>query len=463
MKKIFINWSLAVIGIAMFTSCSDSDNNDPAAPAPNVESAFVVAGTVTTQQGDANYLLNSESLTTGTITTYKNGFEVDPGSYWVYFKNKYLYRLAYNQGDAGLSSSYILTSNGNIQERSNRYTIKRFTSYGVYNDNIITSSTGNLGAAYADANGYEPKGFLFNFLNTIDQTYTSVDEIIYSENYLGNGEYVTLSGYQQVGEKIFTAPIPMGLSKYGVAADGGKYVKYPDLVKTESGGSNSSAYEEGELQWTQYPNEAFIAIYPNSNFNQTPKLIRTDKISYASGRFKSQYYQTIWATNNGDIYVFSPSYAKSMTSEVQRTTLPAGVVRIKNGTEEFDANYYCNIEALASGRSFLRCWYISDNYFLMQMYDRPLTEANFVAVELAIFDASNNTLTSVKGLPDASLISDFGTSPYMENGVAYMPVTTTDSALPTIYKIDASTGTATAGLQVEATKISAVGKLTVAN
>ena len=34
-----------------------------------------------------------------------------------------------------------------------------------------------------------------------------------------------------------------------------------DLVKTEDGGSNSSSYKKGELQWTQYPNKCWVAIF----------------------------------------------------------------------------------------------------------------------------------------------------------------------------------------------------------
>ncbi|WP_420511677.1 DUF4374 domain-containing protein, partial [Klebsiella pneumoniae] len=89
------------------------------------------------------------------------------------------------------------------------------------------------------------------------------------------------------------------------------------------------------------------------------KIIETDKISYACGRFKSQYYQTIWAADNGDIYVFSPSYAKTMADKRQQTTLDAGVVRIKAGTEEFDPDYYYSIEAQTGGKSFIRCWHIT--------------------------------------------------------------------------------------------------------
>jgi len=84
----------------------------------------------------------------------------------------------------------------------------------------------------------------------------------------GNGEFVTLAGILQANGRIYSAAIPMGLSKYGVKAEGGKYVKYPELVKTESGGSGSGAYEKGELQWTQYPNEAWVAIYANEKFRE---------------------------------------------------------------------------------------------------------------------------------------------------------------------------------------------------
>ena len=69
------------------------------------------------------------------------------------------------------------------------------------------------------------------------------------------------------------------------------------------------------------------------------------------------------AADNGDVYVFSPSYAKTMDDARQQTTLPAGVVRIPNGTEDFD-DYYCDLEAQSGGKSFLRCWHITGDSFL---------------------------------------------------------------------------------------------------
>lgn len=447
----------AVLGAALFTSCSDDIANPDSGTDenPSAVSSYVVSATV----GDANYLLTADKVNEGSVSAKSNGLTTEAGSQWIYFKNQYLYRLVYNQGSAGVTSSYVLNSKGKIEERDNTYEIKRFTSFGTYNDYIITSSTGDLGSNLADANGYLPKGFLLSYLDVKNETFTTNTATLMSENYLGNGEFVTLAGILQSNGKIYSAPIPMGLSKYGVKADGGKYVKYPELVKTESGGSASSAYEKGELQWTQHPNEAWVAIYSNEKF-ENPKLIKTDKISYACGRYKSQYYQAIWAADNGDIYVFSPSYAKTMTADVQKTTLPAGVVRIKSGTEAFDEAYYCNLEEQTGGKSFLRTWHIAEDYFLMLMYDRPLTETGFVATELAVYKGEDKKLTYISGIPSANVISGFGNTVYTENGKAYIAVTTTDGNQPALYEINPKTATATRGLTVEAEQISSVGRLT---
>ena len=343
--------------------------------------------------------------------------------------------------------------------------MKRFTTYGIYDKYIMTLSSGDGPTEWADENGYVPQSFLVSLLDVAAQTKTDNDtknEAYLSENFLGNGEYVTLAGILEHNSKIYSVAVPMGLSQYGTKNGNGKWILpgNEDLVKTESGGSNSSAYEKDELLWTQYPNSCWVAIFDDATFTNK-KIIKTDKISYACGRFKSQYYQTIWEAGNGDVYVFSPSYAKTMKDARQQTTLPAGVVRIPNGQEDFDS-YYCDLEKQSGGKSFLRCWHIADDYFLLLMYDRPLTETGFEAKELAVFKAESKKLTYVTGLPSADLISGFGNTLYAENGYAYMAVTTTDG-YPAVYKIDPSSATATKGVAVEATQITGIGKLSPLN
>ena len=424
MKKNFFLAGLfatAMTGLAL-TSCTDTEvpgggNNN------ETKGDFVVAASVTASGNTTNVLLTSKTLDEGSVSTVNNGLVNDGASQWVFYKDQYLYGLTYNQGNAGTTRSYIMNSANEVQARSGEFAVKRFTTYGIYDKYIITASTGDGPTEYADDKQYLPKMFLLSYLDVAAETFKTNDTKVkayMSENFLGNGEFVTLAGILEHNKKIYSAAVPMGLSQYGAAVDGGKYILPGNetLVKTEDGGSNSSAYKKGELQWTQYPNECWVAIFDDAAMT-TKKLIKTDKISYACGRFKSQYYQTIWEADNGDIYVFSPSYAKTMSDVRQRTTLPAGVVRIPDGQEDFDS-YYCDLEEQSGGKSFLRCWHIADDYFLLLMYDRPLTETGFEAKELAVFKAGSKKLTYVTGLPSADLISGFGNTPYTENGYAYM-------------------------------------------
>lgn len=469
MKKNFFLTGLfatAMAGLTL-TACDDDPSiggGDGGDDDNNAE--YVIAASVTASGNTTNVLVNAESLDEGTVTTINNGVVNDGATYWVFFKEQYLYALTYNQGEAGGTRSYIMDASGELKKRSAEFGVKRFTTYGIYDKYIMTSSTGDGPTEWNDENGYTPKVFLLSYLDPAAETFTTNDtqnKAYLSENFLSTGEYVTLSGMLEHNNKIYTAAVPMGLSQYGTKDQNGKWVLpgNEDLVKKESGGSNSSAYKKDELQWTQYPNECWVAIFDDATMT-SKKLIKTDKISYAAGRMKSQYYQMIWAADNGDVYVFSPSFAKTMTDARQKTTLPAGVVRIPSGSTEFD-DYYCNLEALTNGNSFLRSWHIADDYFMLLMYDRPLTETGYVANQLAIFKAGDKKLTYVTGLPSTDQISGFGNEPYVEKGNAYVTVTFNEGGgNPAIYKIDPATATATKGLTIEATQVSGVGKLTAA-
>lgn len=455
--------ALSTIALAVVAACETNTNiptggtqdNDAVRP-------YVLATQGTFTGNTTNALVTASDLNSG-VVGMTNGLVNDGASYWVFYGDKYLYGLTYNQGNAGTTRSYVMNEDYTLVARPAEYAVRRFTTFGIYDRYIMTFSTGDGPAEWADANGFIPKSFLVSYLDVEAETYATnntLEEHYLSENFLGNGEFVTLAGVEEVDGKIFSAAVPMGLSQYGVKAEGGKWVKpgNEDLVKTEAGGSGSGAYKEGELQWTQYPDECWVAIFEDETLAER-KLIRTDKISYACGRNKSQYYQMIWTAESGDVYVFSPSYAKSMADERQQTTLPAGVVRIKAGTEEFDPSYYVNIEALTNGISFLRTWYIGGSKFLMLMYDMPLAPATtMTASRLAIFDVESASLTYVEGLPSAERISGFGTAPYSEDGKCYIAVTLTDDH-PAIYAIDAATAVATKGLTVEATQIGGIGRL----
>lgn len=459
--KIFIKLFIAVVALVAAVAC---ETNIPTERPydPSVERPYVIASEGTFSNSTTNALLSASTLDEGVIGM-EHGLVNDGASYWVFWGDKYLYGLTYNQGNAGTTRSYVMNDDYSLSARSAEYAVRRFTTVGIYDKYIMTTSTGDGPTEWADENGFLPKSILVSLLDVEAETYTTnntLEEHYLAENFLGNGEFVTLAGIEQVGDRIYSAAVPMGLSQYGVKADGGKWIRegYADLVKTEAGGSGSGAYKAGELQWTQYPDECWIAIFTDQTL-ATRTLIKSDKISYAAGRNKSQYYQMVWGTESGDVYVFSPSYAKTMSDERQRTTLPAGVVRIKAGEMEFDDSYYVNLEELSGGLSFQRTWYIGDMKFLMLMYDSVLEPGkSMVANKIAIFDAENSTLSEVTGLPAATSITGFGNAPFVEGGKVYIAVTLSDG-YPSIYVIDPKTAVAECGITVQATKIGAIGRM----
>ncbi len=473
MKKNYFSWALMAalsFGCTFMAACSDddSDNNGTNDSATGTPGETISRFVIVADAGDASYLATSETLDEGTLSISGNGLETESGANWIFYNESYLFNFQYNQGNAGTGFSYKLNSSGTMSE-DRQYTYNRTTSYGTWGDYVITSST-SAGDSEQDEDGNYAYYLYFNYLSVLDGSTTTGSRI--AENFLGNGEYVTFSGFVEANGYLYTSVVPMGMSVYGVNT-------YPECVldegyiATASGGSNSASYSAGSVPSTQYPDCAFVAIYSGDNFDETPVIASTNQMGFASGRYRSQYYQTIWAADNGDVYAFSPGYGRTTDPEVTDSNgntfyrvqgkLPSSVMRIKAGETEFDSSYgVVNLEELGSGNPMFRCWHITEDYFLLQMYSEGADNMSGTTAprnELAVFKGEEGTLTVVTGLPDTNVLSSFGV-PCSDNGYAYIPVVTTDGASPTIYRIDPATGFATAGLTVtSADEISAVGKL----
>lgn len=115
-----------------------NENNQPS-NLTNTYGDYVIAAS----EDDANCLLSTTSIDSGVVSIKNNGLVTESGTQWVFYNNQYLYRLVYNQGNAGVTSSYIRNAEGNLEERNKTYEIKRFTTYGICGDNIITISSGD--------------------------------------------------------------------------------------------------------------------------------------------------------------------------------------------------------------------------------------------------------------------------------------------------------------------------------
>lgn len=457
MKKVIL--MTALMAGAMMTSCSDNDNvvSENNLPETETKAQYVVAATV----DGTSYLLTAPSLDEGTVSARGNGAEVIGASYWVFRNEQYLFGLVYNKGGNGTGASYYLNEEGNLKEKFT-YEYNRITTYGNWGAYVVTASTGNAVSSQADADGNLPQVLLFNYLNSENGSQTSSS--VMAENFLGNGEKVHFAGLVEANGKLYTSVIPGGMSKYGVKR-WPEHVTDKALVAQADGGSASSSYSAGEIPSTQYPDNAYVAIYSGNSFDETPVIVSTDKIGYACGRMRSQYYQTIWAADNGDIYVFSPGYGRTAESSADLKKVigikPSGVMRIKAGSMQFDDSYYVNLETIGTRHPLYRCWHISDDYFLMQLYTGGVDEMkkgkNANVSELAIFKGETGEVIPVTGLP--ADLAGFGGEPFGENGKVYIAVTVTGGGYPAFYCIDAKTGVAIKGLTVEADGLTTAGKL----
>lgn len=416
MRKNKLLTSTLLSAVLFIASCSKDD----VSVAKQV-GAYTLVGSST----EASYVLQANQLDTGALTIKNSGIEAATATVWWFHGNKSLYRLVYNQGNAGTGSSFVVDSSGTVYKRNIAFEItNRFTTYGNYKDYIITAAAGATSAK--DDAGNAQYGVTFTYLDTEKQTTTT--KTVSTENYLGTGEYVTLSGIVESDSKIYAGVCPIGFSAYGVARG------YASATSTS----------------TKYKDSVWVAVY-NDETMQNPTIIRDNRLSMATSRYNSQYYSNIALTDAGDIYVFS---ARNDTT----SSKPSGVIRIKKGNTVFDKDFYIDIEALSSGIRMYKAWHVTDDYFVLQMYSSH-GAANSDTRNLAVLNVSSRKLTFVAGLPDLSVRGAFAKTPLVENGKLYMPMVTTDGNDPAIYIIDPVSATATKGMKVTANSIDAVGKL----
>ncbi len=143
MKKDFLLNGFIATAMAGMALSACTDNEPDYGSGTEAKGEYVIASSVTASGNTTNVLLTSETLDKGTVSTVNNGLVNDGATQWVFYKNQYLYALTYNQGNAGTTRSYIMDSNNEVKARSGEFAIKRFTTYGIYDKYIMTSSTGD--------------------------------------------------------------------------------------------------------------------------------------------------------------------------------------------------------------------------------------------------------------------------------------------------------------------------------
>ncbi|WP_010181240.1 DUF4374 domain-containing protein [Aquimarina agarilytica] len=213
------------------------------------------------------------------------------------------------------------------------------------------------------------------------------------------------------------------------------------------------------------PDKAYIAVFDYPSF-KLDKLIEDDRLSVLGINGHST---GIEKTETGDIY----AYAASSKGAKADGTKPSGIIRIKNGSTDFDKDYFFDVENAPNGGKIFWMDYIGNGKALARIIkDDSLPEWAFFAEQgpffkLAIIDFNNKTVTDVQGI---SAHANRYTAPlFVEDGKAYLsarvgnPIgigaTTVADGEAHIYIIDPATATATKGAKINGLYVKGIFKI----
>lgn len=393
-------------------SCSKDDKkNEEGTPVGAGRFVITAAPTSTGSEGVADYLLTTDNVESGTISTAGNGIEQD-GTYRYYTTsgNKF-FSMLYGQGNPGAVTVYQLNAEGKLEKLTNfqSETVQSFASVG--SDVLMVKESRKYSTPMS------------RWYRISTESLTIVNEGQFNSAELANnGELAHFSWLQPVGSKVF-AP-------------------FFSIKATDEGG------------WTtDYPDSAWVAVfsYPDMTLEKVIKDNRTSSIGlyFANG---------LTVSDNGDVYAFSPSNTvkKVGSEQVFNSTKPSSITRIKAGTTEFDQSYLFDVEAVAGG-AYVTSWINVGKGVVVATLNTPEKKSQWQgANKLAIIDLANKTFKWVTGVPDAASIADFSMTNYSaKDGIAYLGITTTDNK-SAVYKINAAAATATRGVEVEGGIITAI-------
>ncbi|SEA02001.1 protein of unknown function [Arachidicoccus rhizosphaerae] len=406
--KLLLGAFLA-LNFGLWTACSKSDKPvDTGGGDSGTEGKFIIAATPAATQGVADYLLTTDNLDQGTLSTKNNGVEQD--GTWRYYttSGNLFFSMLYGQGNPGAVTAYKLDAAGALQKVTNFQT-ETVQAFAPVDKDILLMKIARS-ASNDISHWYK--------VNTETLQLNGEGEIN-TRALAGNGELAHFSWLTQVGNKVF-APY------FSIKADG-----------VDGFG-------------TKYPDSSWIAVfnYPDMSLNT---VIRDNRTSFIGAYFTNG----LEVDEKGDVYAYASPNATS--NGVITSTTPCAFMRINSGTTQYDKSYFFNISE-KSGASYISFkLYLGNGAFLLGMTD-PENPASGSTDRFAIANVYNQTFAWVTGTPDPAKItsvSELNSYSPKDGKTGYVGITTSDGK-SAVYKFDAASATASKGLEVEGGTITAI-------
>lgn len=396
-----------MLAIGTLASCQKSSSGDETTPEPTANGTYILTVSPAASTGVADYLLTSQSLETGTVTTKQNGVEQD-GTYRYYVThNGKFFSMLYGQGNPGAVTAYNIQG-GKLNKLTNFQT-ETVQAFAPVNDDLLLFKISRSLTA--------PTSSWYK-VNTNSLTITS-EGTVNTLDMTGLGELAHFTWLKQVGNKVF-AP-------------------YQTI--------NDRSFN------TAYPDRAFIAVFNYADM-KLEKIITDNRASFIGSYFRDG----LSVQENGDVYGFSPSAAT--TGNNLSSTKPSAVLKIKAGTTEFDQSYYFDVEAASGGMNITSWIYVGNNTYIVQSQAKSEKTSFPAGLRMGIVNVVDKTYKAVTGFPAVAEISTVTTTNYTpkDGKTGYVGVNFKDGT-SYVYQIDASTQTATRGLKIEGGTVTAVQNL----
>lgn len=399
---------VAVALVLAAFSCSDDDSGSTG------KGDYLISLRTQGDGGETtDYVMQAESLTSGTLSAEGKGIEQMSWCYYTQLANS-LFSISYAATDGNEAIAYSLDANGQLYERG-KFAFERLDCSGPVDENTMIG----IGAPHTKPNGTS------NRIMIID------------------GENIKISAQKE--HNMYTQYKEKELNEWptgAVVRDGKLYVPF---------------YPIDGLVWeTPITDTCYVNIYnyPSLDFVTTIKDTRMGPV----GTYGST--PAVMTAENGDIYLLSScALSTGFTTSMKNSA----IMRIKNNTDAFDQDYFFDFQEATDARIVLGS-YAGNGKALIRYIDEADNTAPWIAVnpassvcKLAVVDLINKTVTKVSDVP---LHGSNGTPFYFENGKAIVPITSTAAGEVRIYVIDMTTGAATKGALIEGAELPLITRLT---
>lgn len=405
---------LALVAFGSWVSLSScGKEKEPGTIDPPVTvGGYVVAIRDVGASKTTDYLLQTTSITSGTLSVAGKGIE-QAGNRSYIQTGKTLFSVGGSGTNQGAPSAI-----GYVLDASNKLVQKGSFTFDKYFDVLTAVDDNTLAGIQIPRIAAENREAIFYTVNAPNATLTSQVKSSLAPLYKDDQVW------------------PSGLR----VRDGKAYVSYYLQNRTDLLTPNTDTTYVG------------IYTYPAFTLEKVIKDVRSGPAG------SSNSSNGLIKTENGDIYTVS-----SLGYTFSRRSKPAGFLRIKNGETVFDPSYFFNLEEVSNNRRIYFCQYLGNGLVLAEMGRFPSTGGQWafadVNLNVVIIDLNAKTVKDVAGgIPAHAGQGGITLSVPIENGKVYLPVTSYADGT-SIWEIDIATATAKQGARVDAKYVAGIFKL----